>query len=119
MINRSANYSIKHGQSTPLTVRTSNTVLTFVPSVGHSFSVASNNCLHKATYIFELNRLCNCNFILIGMIVTDSGYIVLALPIGRGVEKDGLLVGWKLTEMLTETINTVWMKSRTIKWHIL
>ena len=53
------------------------------------------------------------------MIVADSGYILLALPIGVGVVKDSLLVGWKLTNMLTEKINTVWMKSLTIKWHIL
>ena len=83
MIDRSSNYSIKHGQSTPLKFRVTDTpltvwmpktLLTFILNIRHSSSVADNNCLHVATYVFGFNRLCYCNFILIGMIVTNSGY---------------------------------------------
>ena len=104
---------------TPLTFRMSNTLFKFVLSVRHLSSMDSNNCLQVASNILEFDCLCDCNSILIAMIITNSGYSLLALPLGRGVVKDGLLVGWKLTKMLTETRNTVWMKILNIKWHIL
>ena len=53
-------------------LRKSDTLFKFFLNVINSSSVAGNNCLQVATYVFEFARLCGYNFIMIVMRIPNT-----------------------------------------------